>query len=282
MATLRARARRQGRLGRRARGALPRRSRLRLRPGRSRGAGRAAPGRGGGPPRRIRGPPYCRRASGSHSRRAANSGVSRFRSRRATLVPRPETETLVEAVLRHCRESRGRSHPWRILDLGTGSGCIARLAVDGAAARHGARRRPIRRRPDDRPRECTPSRGRRSRAPCRRRLGELDLCLLRHRGLESPLCGGRGYCRARHRGARSRSSPRSRRRRGRARQLSRDRMRSSPPAGSCRARFPRNRRRAARRRPGLARSLWSYGLFFLRRSRLGDACPVGRRGATSR
>jgi release factor glutamine methyltransferase len=48
-----------------------------------------------------------------------------FSLSRATLVPRPETETLVEAVLRHCRESRGLSHPWRILDLGTGSGCIA-------------------------------------------------------------------------------------------------------------------------------------------------------------
>jgi release factor glutamine methyltransferase len=43
----------------------------------------------------------------------------------ATLVPRPETETLVEAVLRHCVESRGAGHAWRILDLGTGSGCIA-------------------------------------------------------------------------------------------------------------------------------------------------------------
>lgn len=38
-----------------------------------------------------------------------------------TLIPRPDTETLVEAVLRACPD---RSRPWRILDLGTGTGAI--------------------------------------------------------------------------------------------------------------------------------------------------------------
>jgi release factor glutamine methyltransferase len=47
-----------------------------------------------------------------------------FQLSAATLVPRPETETLVEAVLRHCEATLGRNHSWRILDLGTGSGCI--------------------------------------------------------------------------------------------------------------------------------------------------------------
>ncbi len=38
-----------------------------------------------------------------------------------TLIPRPDTETLVEAVLK-ARPDRAR--PWRILDLGTGTGAI--------------------------------------------------------------------------------------------------------------------------------------------------------------
>lgn len=38
-----------------------------------------------------------------------------------TLIPRPDTETLVEAVLKQ-RPARG--HPWRLLDLGTGTGAI--------------------------------------------------------------------------------------------------------------------------------------------------------------
>jgi release factor glutamine methyltransferase len=40
----------------------------------------------------------------------------------AVLVPRPETETLIERV---CRWARPLDRPLRIADLGTGSGCIA-------------------------------------------------------------------------------------------------------------------------------------------------------------
>ena len=45
-----------------------------------------------------------------------------FRVTPATLIPRPDTEAVVEAALAHLRE-RGNPTP-RILDLGTGSGCI--------------------------------------------------------------------------------------------------------------------------------------------------------------
>ncbi len=38
-----------------------------------------------------------------------------------TLIPRPDTEILVELVLSHVRD---RAAPLRVLDLGTGSGCI--------------------------------------------------------------------------------------------------------------------------------------------------------------
>ncbi|MEA2888949.1 MAG: release factor glutamine methyltransferase [Bradyrhizobium sp.] len=42
----------------------------------------------------------------------------------ATLVPRPDTETVVEAALEMLRAEPGRDTPLRIADLGTGSGAI--------------------------------------------------------------------------------------------------------------------------------------------------------------
>jgi len=44
-----------------------------------------------------------------------------FRLSDDTLIPRPETETIVEAVLERVADRHG---PCRILDLGTGSGCL--------------------------------------------------------------------------------------------------------------------------------------------------------------
>ncbi len=49
-----------------------------------------------------------------------------FLVNRSVLVPRPETEVLVQWVIRKVRsEMAGQSGPLEILDLGTGSGCIA-------------------------------------------------------------------------------------------------------------------------------------------------------------
>jgi len=44
-----------------------------------------------------------------------------FRLSPATLSPRPDSETLVEAALELLDD---RARPWRLLDLGTGSGCL--------------------------------------------------------------------------------------------------------------------------------------------------------------
>jgi release factor glutamine methyltransferase len=44
-----------------------------------------------------------------------------FKVTPAVLVPRPDSETLIEAVLELLPD---RARPWRILDLGTGSGCL--------------------------------------------------------------------------------------------------------------------------------------------------------------
>jgi len=66
------------------------------------------------------------------ARRAAHEPAARLLGRREfwsldfalsseTLVPRPDSETVIEAVLAHIG---GRRAPLRLLDLGTGSGCL--------------------------------------------------------------------------------------------------------------------------------------------------------------
>lgn len=70
------------------------------------------------------------------ARRAAGMPVHRIIGRRGfyglelalspeTLEPRPDTETLVDLVLGAARRGGGEDRPWRILDLGTGTGAIA-------------------------------------------------------------------------------------------------------------------------------------------------------------
>ncbi|MCI0405490.1 MAG: peptide chain release factor N(5)-glutamine methyltransferase, partial [candidate division Zixibacteria bacterium] len=49
----------------------------------------------------------------------------RFKVSPAVLIPRPETETLVAEVLKQLDKSANRQYPFSILDVGTGSGCIA-------------------------------------------------------------------------------------------------------------------------------------------------------------
>ena len=59
----------------------------------------------------------------------------------ATLVPRPETETVVEAALAALDAAGERTRPLRIADLGTGSGALAARAAERAPRRVGDRHR---------------------------------------------------------------------------------------------------------------------------------------------
>src|SRR3954452_6348140 len=54
-----------------------------------------------------------------------------------TLVPRPETETVVEAALATIDQGLGRRHPLRIADLGTGSGALLLALLSELPAAYG-------------------------------------------------------------------------------------------------------------------------------------------------
>ena len=66
----------------------------------------------------------------AHEPVARITGIKEFwslplRVTEATLVPRPETETVVAAALRALDARGPRSRPWRIADIATGSGALA-------------------------------------------------------------------------------------------------------------------------------------------------------------
>ena len=48
-----------------------------------------------------------------------------FRVSPDVLDPRPDSETLIDVVLEHIKRDRSRGAPLRVVDLGTGSGCLA-------------------------------------------------------------------------------------------------------------------------------------------------------------
>ena len=48
-----------------------------------------------------------------------------FKVNPSVLIPRPETEELVEWIIKDCKQKHPENRPIKILDIGTGSGCIA-------------------------------------------------------------------------------------------------------------------------------------------------------------
>jgi release factor glutamine methyltransferase len=86
-------------------------------------------------PDRVVDEPACRRLAELVQRRCVREPVSRILGSRefygrsfalspATLDPRPDSETLIEAALAFVDAKGWRERPLRILDVGTGSGCL--------------------------------------------------------------------------------------------------------------------------------------------------------------
>ena len=106
---------------------------------------------------------------------------------RSALVPRPETETVVEAVLARAAHLPPRP---RLLDLGTRLGLPAGRPPQRASQRDRARHRYQRRRRLPGAGQRGPPRARRARLVHRGRLGRAARRALRCRGEQSALRGG--------------------------------------------------------------------------------------------
>ena len=188
------------------------------------------------------------RANRSRASSAArNSGACRFGSTPTRLVPRPETETVVEAALAALEREAGRA-----------ASCGSPISAP-ARARCCSRCCPSCRQPSASapmsapPRSPAPATMRRRsawrpRGVRRLRLRRRARRAVRPRRLQPALCGTQRHRGAGARGARLRSAPRARRRARWARWLPRDRRRR--PAAACAG---RHAGAGAWRRPGRGR-----------------------------
>lgn len=99
-------------------------------------------------PERVLTPAQLATLSGYVARRARREPVSRILGRRdfygrtfavspATLDPRPESETLIEAALGVARKEGWEKRRLRILDVGTGSGCLLLTLLCEMEGAHG-------------------------------------------------------------------------------------------------------------------------------------------------
>ena len=182
------------------------------------------------------GSPANRSRASSASR---NSGACRLRLNDATLVPRPETETVVEAALAAIDRDGPRTRALRIADLGTGSGALLLALLTSCRTRPASAPTSAARR--SRPRATTPAASAlpRARAFAACDFGAALAGALRPRGQQSALCRER-----RHRGA---ARPRS----GTIRAA----RSTAAPTGSTAIAPLRDRRRAAQaRRPSGGRA----------------------------
>ena len=212
-----------------------------------------------------------------------------FRVDPSVLDPRADTETLIEAALAIVDQKGWRERPLRLLDLGTGSGCILAHPARRTALRPRHRHRHQPRRARLRRRQCRPAGRRRSRRLHCRQLARRRLRPIRphprqpalHRlGRDRPARRRRGGLRpascARRRPRRARGVPGDRRpgRRG-ARRTGPAPAGNRPNASRCRG---GNAARSGARAPGDRAGFGRKAARGCGRVVTGDALSTGSHG----